>query len=407
MTRPLSLTVLLSAVLLALLAAPAVADVRVALVVANSAYRGAPLGNPKIDAGIVAASLTNMGFKVTVVEDADLAVFDEALQTFGRQAKGADAALFYFSGHGFALSDGLQARSYLMSTSAAVTSASDRVIRSGGIAHEEIVRQLAGQAKATLVFVDACRSDPHLKRGGTSGRGFVRPDLKGSDNIFVGLSTRLGDTAEDGEPGRGSPFARAFALEMARPGIRIDDAFTEVRKAVSTETNGAQRPEVTQNDLDSALVLVSVAPPAMSEPERNSATAPGPSRPQVKPATAPPTQIAISNVKPDTSRPPSPTSAVSRAAMLVAVVSDPQKPAISMGTVVWSLIPADARPGAAAGMRAEVEIPDAKMRAVMTIQKNAVASLPASHTIDLLVTFASGAEIKGIEDIALPQLRSD
>ena len=93
--------------------------------------------------------------------------------------------------------------------------------------------------------------------------------------------------------------------------------------------------------------------------------------------------------------------------MLVAVASDPQKPAITLGTVVWALIPAGAGLGAVPGVRAEVDIPDAKLHAVMTIQKNTVASLPASHTIDLRVTFADGAEIKGIKDIALPQLRRD
>ena len=93
--------------------------------------------------------------------------------------------------------------------------------------------------------------------------------------------------------------------------------------------------------------------------------------------------------------------------MLVAVASDPQKPAISLGTVVWSLTPAGTGAGSVPGIRAEVDIPDAKLHAVMTIQKNTVASLPASHTIDLRVTFADGAEIKGIKDMAMPQLRRD
>jgi len=93
--------------------------------------------------------------------------------------------------------------------------------------------------------------------------------------------------------------------------------------------------------------------------------------------------------------------------MLVAVASDPQKPAISHGTVVWSLTPAGTGAGSVPGVRAEIDIPDAKLHAVMTIQKNTVASLPASHTIDLRVTFADGSEIKGIKDMAMPQLRRD
>ena len=43
----------------------------------------------------------------------------------------------------------------------------------------------------------------------------------------------------------------------------------------------------------------------------------------------------------------------------------------------------------------------------MTIRKNTDASLPASHTIDLRVTFGDGAEIKGIKDMRVPMMRRD
>jgi hypothetical protein len=96
-----------------------------------------------------------------------------------------------------------------------------------------------------------------------------------------------------------------------------------------------------------------------------------------------------------------------RAAMLVALASDPQEPASTRGTVVWSLTPAGSEPGSVPGIRAEIDIPDAKLHAVMTIQKNTLAGLAASHTIELRLTFADGAEIKGIRDMAMPQLRRD
>ena len=89
----------------------ALADKRVALIVANGAYKGAALENPSVDAGLVATSLMNIGFSVRVVRDADLAGFDAALSSFGEEAKGADIALFYFAGHGFAVNDGLKPES--------------------------------------------------------------------------------------------------------------------------------------------------------------------------------------------------------------------------------------------------------------------------------------------------------
>jgi hypothetical protein len=97
-----------------------------------------------------------------------------------------------------------------------------------------------------------------------------------------------------------------------------------------------------------------------------------------------------------------------RAAMLIAVASDQQKPpAVSLGSVVWSAIPALPGQPATVGVKAESDIPDLKMHAIVTIRKNADPNLPASHTIDLRVTFADGAEIKGIKDMRVPMMRRD
>jgi hypothetical protein len=65
--------------------------------------------------------------------------------------------------------------------------------------------------------------------------------------------------AADGDVGLGSPFARAFAAKMPTPGLRLDDAFAQVRQQVETETNHRQRPEPAQNDLDVPLVLMEVS----------------------------------------------------------------------------------------------------------------------------------------------------
>ncbi len=78
-----------------------------------------------------------------------------------------------------------------------------------------------------------------------------------------------------------------------------------------------------------------------------------------------------------------------------------------MGNAVWSIIPAVAGQPSTLGVRIDIDIPEQKMHATVTIRKNADASLPATHTIDLRTTFADGAEIKGIKDMDLPRLRKD
>jgi uncharacterized protein len=270
----------LAAVCLAVaFASSALADKRVALIVANGAYKGAPLENPTVDADLVEASLANIGFKVKVVKNADLGGFGGALTAFVEEAKGADVALFYFAGHGFTVSQGVRPVSVLMSTSADVASASEFVLQTGGIPLDAIVGSLAGEAKATLIFVDACRNDPRVSRGlGGKGRGFDRLDKVQGGSLFIGLSTRLGDTALDGEAGKGSPFARAFAANIQLKGVRIDDAFRQLREAVKSETSGRQLPDVVQDDLpNGAIVLASAGEekPAAEAPDKAGSQTPG------------------------------------------------------------------------------------------------------------------------------------
>jgi TPR repeat protein len=261
----------LAMLLLALGAAsPALADKRVALIIGNSDYKGAPLDNPTKDADIVAASLGAIGFSAKVLKNADLDAFDAAVNAFADTAKGADIALFYFAGHGFTVNDGIRPVSMLLSTSANVTASSERVLRAGGLALDDISGSLAGRAKVTLIFVDACRNDPRVARAiGGQGRGFAALDTAPGGSVFIGLSTRLGSTARDGDAGKGSPFARAFAAHVVTKGMRIDDMFRQVRDAVRMETAGAQLPEAVRDDLPDGAVTLVEAPAASATPVPN------------------------------------------------------------------------------------------------------------------------------------------
>ena len=247
-------------VLMLLSSSVALAERRVALVVGNASYTTSSLTNPTVDAGIVAPALEKSGFTVTVRENVDLAAFADAVDEFIADAQGADVALFYYAGHGFSvLEDGsLAADTILMSTDAKLASNSPAVLRAGGLGLETIIRRMARVARTTLVFVDACRNDPSARSAGQAGDRVirVRPDTEDAHNVFVGLSTQLGRTASDGKAGEGTPFARAFADSIVQPGLRIDDAFTRVRREVSKETDGLQVPQVAAIQLDDPPVLV-------------------------------------------------------------------------------------------------------------------------------------------------------
>ena len=101
--------------------------------------------------------------------------------------------------------------------------------------------------------------------------------------------------------------------------------------------------------------------------------------------------------------PAAPTDA--KAGMLIASADNPQKPVVSLGSTVWTLIPAAPGQPATVAVKAEADIPDLKMHATMTLRKNTDATLQATHTIDLKFSFADGAPVIGFKDVGLPQMR--
>jgi uncharacterized caspase-like protein len=234
---------------------PAAIGRRVALVIGNADYKNAVLVNPTFDADLVSAGLKKIGFEVTEVKNADFASLDAALTDFVTKEERPDIVLLYFAGHGFAMSDGLRQRNYLMSTSADLHSTSEVVLRRDGMPLDEVIDRISASAKITLAFVDACRNDPFHR--GAGDRGFEPLGIPLHRQLFVGMSTQLGKTAIDGNVGQGSPFAQSFARVMATPGLRIDDAFRELRTEVARKTDGQQTPEILQDDLErGTFVLV-------------------------------------------------------------------------------------------------------------------------------------------------------
>jgi uncharacterized caspase-like protein len=233
---------------------------RVALVIANGAYRDAALNNPSTDAKLVATSLQKVGFTVTVKENLALDEFEEALAEFGETTRGADVALFYFAGHGFSISTGGRQQNLLMATNADFHAKTAIALQGGGEPLEHVEEMIIGHARATLMFIDACREVPAFAVRGRGDRGFAAFDISAFDGAFVVLSTRQGKTAEDGPEGQGSPFARAFAAILPTPKLRIEDAYARMREMVRAESSGAQVPDVIRSDLpEGGVVLMSGA----------------------------------------------------------------------------------------------------------------------------------------------------
>ena len=98
-----------------------------------------------------------------------------------------------------------------------------------------------------------------------------------------------------------------------------------------------------------------------------------------------------------------------RAALLVDAPDDPQKVKTYPGTVVWhvdSVSPGQGQPLETA-VKADIDIPDAKLKVTMLMQKNPEPQLPASHTIEFHFLPQPGNTLGNVKQINVPEMRKD
>ena len=215
------------------------AEGRVALVVGNGAYAGLPaLPNPPQDADLVADQLRALDFDVIEVVDSDLDGMVDAVRDFGRKATEAQAALFYYAGHGVQ-NDG---ENYLMPVDAEVQDVGD--LRYEALALDLVMEELReASADISLVILDACRDNPLVEAQGTRSIGSDKglATVRGATGMLIAYATAPGDVAYDGV-GQNSPFSGALAEWIDEPGLEIGLMFRRVRQDVVDATDGLQVP---------------------------------------------------------------------------------------------------------------------------------------------------------------------
>src|SRR5262249_60398707 len=85
-----------------MLAAPAHAEKRVALVIGNNDYKYVPkLQKAVNDARTMGDTLKQLGFTVMVAENQTRTAFSQTLLAFDKAVEPGDTAFFFFAGHGF------------------------------------------------------------------------------------------------------------------------------------------------------------------------------------------------------------------------------------------------------------------------------------------------------------------
>ena len=269
-----TLTLLVSLICVLFSVESALADKRVAFVVGNGAYKNvAQLPNPPMDAKAIASTLRNVGFEVVEGTDLTRDKMTEKLLDFGKRAQGADIAVFFYAGHGIAISG----TNYLLPVDADIKSEMD--VKLGAAINIDLtLDQTMGDAKVKLVFLDACRDNPFaakIKQTATRsvsvGQGLA--EMKSGEGTLIAFATGPGQTALDGTDGQHSPFTRALIKHITEPGIEIQQAMTEVRAEVQDETNKGQLPWGHTN-LTGSVYLNPAAPTAAAAPAASAAAAP-------------------------------------------------------------------------------------------------------------------------------------
>ncbi len=230
------LLIALSALTIFLPAAFAQEQRRLALVIGNDAYESvSPLEKAVNDAVAVSKRLTEIGFSVTTATDIGRRAMSRAVVEFEKQVKPGDLVLFYYAGHGFAVSG----QNFLLPVDIpAAGSGEESMVRDEAFLADDLSERFQRAGATTIVLVlDACRNNPFEQAGkrslgGQAGLARMAP----SEGVFVLFSAGIGQAALDGlganDTDPNSVFTRQFLNQLANPNTSIVDMAKATQVAV-------------------------------------------------------------------------------------------------------------------------------------------------------------------------------
>lgn len=220
----------------ALLAAPATAQSRHALVVGIDDYAHVePLQKARNDARAVHGALQAAGFRADLLLDSDGIALLQGLERFVSRIEPGDEAVFFFAGHGVEL----EGQNILLPADIpAFERGGDLLLRRLGLPVADVLDQMQRRgARVSLLILDACRDNPFPRQGTRSlggTRGLARMDAPEGAYIMYSAGAgqaaldRLGD--DDADPN--SVFTRALLPRLSTPGLRLRAMALEVRSEV-------------------------------------------------------------------------------------------------------------------------------------------------------------------------------
>ncbi len=215
---------------------------RVALVIGNNRYTNladnSQLKSPVADATDVAVALKSLGYTLVTggaVTDASRESMTTATESFAAQAKNAEAAVFYYSGHGVQIGED----NYLLPSDAPRLTGL-AVLKNRAVLLRDSVMVALEEAgvKTKVIILDCCRDNPFqaqletaLAQVGKSIKTKGVGEITGyGPGFYLAFATSPGTSAEDGNGQRNSPFTAAMLKMLpGSSGKDIDFLFRDVK----------------------------------------------------------------------------------------------------------------------------------------------------------------------------------
>ena len=222
------------------LAAPALAEKRIALVIGNSDYevKGWDLANPGRDADLMAGKLRSVGFEVHTLKDATEDEMEDAFVAHGERLRRAGSnaiGFFYYAGHG------VESRgyNYLAPVDMVAYKEQDVWSRAPRLGLLTDALESAGN-NTNFIVLDACRNNPLPSANRKLGGGLAQ--IKSARGMLIAYSTQPGAVADDGSGLRNSPFTEELSRLITQKGLSVESLFRRVATAVEIRTNYTQQP---------------------------------------------------------------------------------------------------------------------------------------------------------------------
>lgn len=214
---------------------------RFALVIGNKSYTTAPLKNAANDANAIADSLTDMGFRVSLLKDSNLSDLTTQVQRFyagiKRDKHKNKLALVYYAGHAIQINH----HNYIVPL---------------GMQFENHVQFISGLYKIdslffeinrlnnlqNIIILDACRNNP-FENNPVADNGIMSSGLapiKAPSNTMIAFATEPGGVAADGQHKNGI-YTKHLLRHMHKQ-ISVEEVFKKVRTGVAKETRNKQIP---------------------------------------------------------------------------------------------------------------------------------------------------------------------